>query len=156
MNSILLMLIQKGKCPLISNFAKRNYLGLKDYQLKLSLFLIFLIYFWYKRYNPLDYNHGWIDITEVLIHPKSNSDQLQPKYNVAIMKLKDSIGQHEFFGHPQSDIIRPICLPESGLVDSLVGATVYTTKFLEKYPSTIISSDDCTNRLQSLNHHLKR
>ena len=114
--------------------------------------------------NLLDYNHGWIDVTEILIHPNFSAQyqqnpgakEFEPMYNVALLKLKDSIGQHEFFGHPQSDIIRPICLPESGLVDSLVGATVYTTKFFEQYPSTIISSDDCTNRLNSLNHHLKR
>ena len=108
--------------------------------------------------NLLDYNHGWIDVTEILIHPNFRAQyqqnpgakEFEPMYNVALLKLKDSIGQHEFFGHPQSDIIRPICLPETGMVDSLVGQSAYTARFLEKQLSTIISSWECGNHFSQL------
>ena len=116
------------------------------------------MYSWYKRLNVLDYNHGWIDITEVLIHPNYSAlyqqnpgaKELEPMYNVALLKLKDSIGQHEFFGNPHSDIIRPICLPESGFVDSMVGQSAYTSRFLEKQLSTIINSWECANHFSQL------
>ena len=110
--------------------------------------------FWYKSCDPLDYDHGWTDISEILIHPKySTVYQHNPNvpgrgtvYDVAMLKLKDTIGQHEFFGHPQPDIVYPICLPQPGNIDTLIGQEVLTARFLETQTSTISSSDVCMNQ----------
>ena len=67
-------------------------------------------------------------------------------YDVAMLKLKDTIGQHEFFGHPQPDIVYPICLPQPGNIDTLIGQEVLTARFLETQISTISSSDVCMNQ----------
>ena len=57
-------------------------------------------------------------------------------YDVAMMKLKDVIGQHAFISLPSPDIpdiVRPVCLPEPGLVFSNldINEPKYT-QYLEK------------------------
>ena len=110
--------------------------------------------FWYKSCDPLDYDYGWTDISEILIHPKySTVYQHNPNvpgqgtvYDVAMLKLKDTIGQHEFFGHPQPDIVYPICLPQAGNIDTLIGQEVLTARFFETQTSTVLQSEVCANQ----------
>ena len=67
-------------------------------------------------------------------------------YDVAMLKLKDTIGQHEFFGHPQPDIVYPICLPQAGNIDTLIGQEVLTARFFETQTSTVLQSEVCANQ----------
>ena len=69
-------------------------------------------------------------------------------YDVAMLKLKDTIGQHEFFGHPQPDIVYPICLPQPGNIDTLIGQEVLTARFLETQTSTVQPSAWCMNDVE--------
>ena len=54
--------------------------------------------------NLLDYNSGWVKITEILTHPKYSSiyqhnpeeEQWETLFDIALLKLAERIGEHEF------------------------------------------------------------
>ena len=106
----------------------------------------------------LDYNYGWIKITEILTHPKySTIYQHNPEeeeweflYDVALLKLEDSIDRHEFTSLPLPDTLRPVCLlPDyhQNQLENILRSYdhVLTARFLETQETKIISRDDCIN-----------
>ena len=71
-------------------------------------------------------------------------------YDVALLKLEDSIDRHEFTSLPLPDTLRPICLlPDyhQNQLENILRSYdhVLTARFLETQETKIISRDDCVN-----------